>query len=151
MCGSMTFRQSRSMLRRLSFAWSTTSRTRSNTRTRPNRSGGSRSPPASTSAKVRVVRASSPSLYVITVSVSPLNRGRSCFGQFYRAHEETVTDIDGSGLGLNIVRETVESLGGRAWAEFPETGGAVFAFSLPSRREEDAAAAGTRRLGEAQV
>lgn len=67
------------------------------------------------------------------------------FGQFYRAHTATVTGIEGSGLGLSIVRETVESLGGRAWAEFPDDGGAVFAFSLPSRREEDAAAAGTRR------
>ena len=66
------------------------------------------------------------------------------FGEFYRAHG-TVTGIEGSGLGLSIVRETVESLGGRAWAEFPEEGGSVFAFSLPSRREEDAAAAGTRR------
>jgi signal transduction histidine kinase len=67
------------------------------------------------------------------------------FEQFYRAHGETVTDVDGTGLGLSIVRETAESLGGRAWAEFPKEGGAVFAFSLPSRREEDAAAAGTRR------
>lgn len=70
------------------------------------------------------------------------------FEQFYRAHNETVTSIEGSGLGLNIVRETVESLGGRAWVEFPEEGGASFCFSLPSRREEDAAAAGTPRLGE---
>ena len=66
------------------------------------------------------------------------------FGAFYRAHG-TVTGIEGSGLGLSIVRETAESLGGRAWAEFPAEGGAVFCFSLPSRREEDAAAAGTRR------
>lgn len=67
------------------------------------------------------------------------------FGEFYRAHAATVTGIEGSGLGLSIVRETVESLGGRAWAEFPQDGGSVFAFALPSRREEDAAAAGTRR------
>lgn len=67
------------------------------------------------------------------------------FEQFYRAHGDTVTGIEGSGLGLSIVRETVESLGGRAWAEFPAEGGTVFAFSLPSRREEDAAAAGTHR------
>ena len=67
------------------------------------------------------------------------------FEQFYRAHGETVTAIEGTGLGLSIARETAESLGGRAWAEFPEEGGSVFAFSLPSRREEDAAAAGTRR------
>ena len=67
------------------------------------------------------------------------------FRRFYRAHEDTVTEAEGSGLGLNIVRETAESLGGTAWAEFPETGLTVFAFSFPSRREEDAAAAGTRR------
>lgn len=67
------------------------------------------------------------------------------FGEFFRAHSGTVTGIEGSGLGLSIVRETVESLGGSAWAEFPEEGGSVFAFCLPSRREEDAAAAGTRR------
>ena len=67
------------------------------------------------------------------------------FEQFYRAHGQTVTGVEGSGLGLSIVRETTESMGGRAWVEFPDDGGAVFAFSLPSRREEDAAAAGTRR------
>jgi Osmosensitive K+ channel histidine kinase len=67
------------------------------------------------------------------------------FEQFYRAHSDTVTQAEGTGLGLSIVRETAESLGGRAWAEFPEGGGTVFAFCLPSRREDDAAAAGTRR------
>jgi signal transduction histidine kinase len=67
------------------------------------------------------------------------------FEQFFRAHRETVTGVEGTGLGLSIVRDTIVSLGGRTWAEFPEEGGSVFAFSLPSRREEDAAAAGTRR------
>ena len=69
----------------------------------------------------------------------------SLFQRFYRAHSDTVTGAEGSGLGLNIVRETVESVGGRAWAEFPDSGETIFAFSLPSRREEDAASAGTRR------
>jgi signal transduction histidine kinase len=78
------------------------------------------------------------------IGVPPAARGR-LFEQFYRAHAETVTGVEGSGLGLSIVRETTESMGGRAWVEFPEDGGATFAFSLPSRREEDAAAAGTRR------
>ena len=68
------------------------------------------------------------------------------YEQFYRAHGTTITGVEGTGLGLSIVRETAESLGGRAWAEFPEGGGTVFAFSLPSRRAEDAAAAGTRRV-----
>ena len=67
------------------------------------------------------------------------------FEQFYRAHGETITGIEGTGLGLSIVQETIASLGGRVWTEFPEEGGCIFGFSLPSRREEDAAAAGTRR------
>ena len=74
-------------------------------------------------------------------------RGR-LFQHFYRAHDETITDVEGSGLGLSIVRETSESLGGSAWAEFPAAGGTVFAFSLPSRREEDAAAAGITRAAQ---
>ena len=71
---------------------------------------------------------------------------RNLFTRFYRAHAETITGTEGSGLGLSIVRETAESLGGRAWAEFPASGESVFAFSLPSRREEDAASAGTKRV-----
>lgn len=67
------------------------------------------------------------------------------FQQFYRAHADTITGVEGSGLGLSLVRETIESLGGQAWAEFPDEGGTIFAFSLPSRREEDAAAAGIPR------
>jgi signal transduction histidine kinase len=62
------------------------------------------------------------------------------FEQFFRAHAETVT-AEGTGLGLNIVKETMQSLGGRAWVEFPEEGGSVFAISFPSRREEDAVVA----------
>jgi signal transduction histidine kinase len=62
------------------------------------------------------------------------------FQRFFRAHEHLSSDIEGTGLGLSIVRETVEGLGGRAWAERAEGGGSVFAFSLPSRRAEDLAA-----------
>jgi signal transduction histidine kinase len=61
------------------------------------------------------------------------------FQEFYRAHDETVTDADGTGLGLSIVRETVESIGGRAWAEFPRESGSIFAFAIPARRSDDIA------------
>jgi signal transduction histidine kinase len=74
----------------------------------------------------------------------PLESRANLFSEFFRAHENTVVGVEGSGLGLSIVKSTVEALGGRAWAEFPSDG-AVFAFSLPSRRAEDAAAAGTHR------
>ena len=61
----------------------------------------------------------------------PAAQRQRLFERFFRAHD-TVTGAEGTGLGLSIVRETVETLGGRAWAEFPEDGhGSVFVFSLP--------------------
>ena len=59
------------------------------------------------------------------------------FERFVRAHAETSGGVEGTGLGLSIVRETVQSLGGKAWAEFPPGGGSRFAFSLPIRRQRD--------------
>ena len=67
----------------------------------------------------------------------PADSRQALFGHFVRAHAETITDVEGTGLGLSIVRETLESIGGRAWAEFPDKG-SVFAFALPCRREVDA-------------
>jgi signal transduction histidine kinase len=59
------------------------------------------------------------------------------FERFFRAHEETARDVEGTGLGLNIVRETVQALGGRAWVHPNPDGGSVFAFALPCRRSGD--------------
>ncbi len=75
----------------------------------------------------------------------PVAGRKRLFEQFFRAHGETITGVEGTGLGLSIVQDTVVSLGGRVWAEFPDEGGSVFGFALPSRRQEDAAAAGTHR------
>jgi signal transduction histidine kinase len=52
------------------------------------------------------------------------------FQRFFRAHPDGASQEEGSGLGLSLVRETIEAAGGRAWAEFPDRG-SVFAFSLP--------------------
>jgi len=61
------------------------------------------------------------------------------FERFFRAHDG-MNEIEGTGLGLSIVRDTAESHGGRAWAEFNESG-SMFALALPLRRQEDPAAA----------
>ena len=101
------------------------------------------------SGSLTVSTAERPGELLVTVSDNglgvPAGSRNQLFEQFFRAHTGTVTGVEGTGLGLSIVKDTVESLGGRAWAEFPEGGGSVFCFSLPSRRDEDAAAAGTRR------
>jgi signal transduction histidine kinase len=74
------------------------------------------------------------------IGVPEPQRGR-LFQRFVRVHDQAITGVEGTGLGLSIVRETVESLGGHAWAEFPGDGGSIFAFSLPLRRQRDAALA----------
>ncbi|HMI55911.1 MAG TPA: HAMP domain-containing sensor histidine kinase [Gemmatimonadaceae bacterium] len=70
------------------------------------------------------------------------------FQRFFRAHEETQSGIDGIGLGLSIIRETVASMGGRAWADFLEDGTAFF-FSMPTRRAEDEARITTAEMATA--
>jgi signal transduction histidine kinase len=62
----------------------------------------------------------------------PADMRDGLFQRFFRAHDVTA-EIEGTGLGLSIVAETVKSLGGRAWAEFPNNE-SVFAFALPFRR-----------------
>lgn len=70
----------------------------------------------------------------------PANSRARLFERFYRAHEQIHANIGGTGLGLSIVRETAITLGGKAWAEFPEEG-AIFAFSIPARRHGDPSSA----------
>jgi signal transduction histidine kinase len=67
----------------------------------------------------------------------PESKRDRLFERFYRAHEDT-TRIQGTGLGLNLVQETAESLGGRAWVEFQEAG-TVFLVALPCWRTDDGA------------
>jgi signal transduction histidine kinase len=72
----------------------------------------------------------------------PEEKREQLFTRFFRAHGDTVTGVEGTGLGLSIVRETVEGLGGRAWAEFEGPRGSRFYLSLPYRRTTDRASAG---------
>jgi signal transduction histidine kinase len=59
------------------------------------------------------------------------------FSRFFRAHRDA-SEVEGTGLGLSLVRDTIESMGGRVWAELEREGETVFLFSLPARRADDA-------------
>jgi signal transduction histidine kinase len=73
------------------------------------------------------------------IGVEPESRDQ-LFQRFFRAPGNTVTGSEGTGLGLSIVRETMDSVGGRAWAEFHPDGGSSFFLALPARRARGAAA-----------
>lgn len=70
----------------------------------------------------------------------PAEAREHLFERFFRAGEHRDSGIEGTGLGLSIVQETIESLGGRAWAEFGEEVGSTFFLALPSRRQREHAA-----------
>lgn len=53
------------------------------------------------------------------------------FNKFYQAGERVVSDINGTGIGLSIVKEIVELHGGKIWVESEKEKGARFIFTLP--------------------
>jgi len=54
---------------------------------------------------------------------------------YYRLERHRNAAIGGSGLGLSVVNELVEALGGRAWVEDAPGGGARFVVELPGTGE----------------
>ena len=63
----------------------------------------------------------------------PANRVESIFGRFVRAHRERDVELDtrGLGLGLSIVRECLDALGGTITVESIEHEGTTFVVTLP--------------------
>jgi signal transduction histidine kinase len=66
------------------------------------------------------------------IGVPPEKRER-LFERGFRAHIDSAS-VEGDGLGLSIVKDALDAIGGRVWAEFPAEGGASFSFALPARR-----------------
>lgn len=69
----------------------------------------------------------------------PESAAARMFERFFRAHTHMAPNISGTGLGLNLVRETVQAIGGDAWAKANHPSGTVFGISIPCRRAEDRA------------
>lgn len=53
------------------------------------------------------------------------------FEKFYRAENSETRKVQGTGLGLFIVKQIVEKMGGKIWVESERGKGSTFSFSLP--------------------
>lgn len=91
------------------------------------------------------------------IGISPEDL-KHIFQKFYRVDNSQTREIGGTGLGLYLVKQRVESMGGKVWAESSFGEGSTFYVSLPrltyaeyERRKEiiansEAMSAGTQRV-----
>ncbi len=64
------------------------------------------------------------------IGVSPEDAGH-IFQKFYRVDNSQTRQIGGTGLGLYLVKQRVEAMGGRVWVESAFGDGSTFFVSLP--------------------
>ncbi len=63
------------------------------------------------------------------IGISPDNLPK-VWKRFYKVNEARALSKEGAGLGLSLVKEIVEHMGGRVWAESTPGQGSTFGFSL---------------------
>lgn len=66
----------------------------------------------------------------------PAEQQSKIFSKLFRADNVRVLDVEGTGLGLYIVKEVVEKLGGRVWFDSKESVGSNFYAVLPFGHRE---------------
>ena len=64
------------------------------------------------------------------IGISPENQTK-IFQKFFRADDQNVRDIPGTGLGLNITKTLVEMQGGKIWFDSMPGQGTTFHFTIP--------------------
>ena len=64
------------------------------------------------------------------IGISPENQ-KKIFQKFFRADDQKVRDIPGTGLGLNITKTLVEMQGGKIWFESIPDQGTTFHITIP--------------------
>lgn len=64
------------------------------------------------------------------IGISP-DDAAHVFQKFYRVDNSQTRQIGGTGLGLYLVKQRVEAMGGRVWVESAFGDGSTFFFSLP--------------------
>ncbi len=94
------------------------------------------------SSEVAYDSAGEPSEVVVVVEDNglgiPASAREQLFQRFFRAHADTHPTVEGTGLGLSLVREVLTSIGGRVWIDDAATGTRIV-FATPCRRASDVA------------
>ena len=61
----------------------------------------------------------------------PTDQQSAIFNKYFRAKHANTAQIEGTGIGLSLVKEVVERHGGNVWFQSEENAGSVFGFWLP--------------------